>query len=234
MISVCLPTYNGSEFIIEQITSILNQLSGNDEIIISDDCSTDNTLQLIRELNDDRIKIFENNKFISYIFNFENSIKKAHGDIIFLSDQDDVWLPNKVAEMCLALKDTDFVLSDCYVTDKDLNIVSESYYSIRKTKKNKFISLLGGSPYLGCCMAFNRRILTKVLPFPSYISSHDIWIGNVASFFYKSVFIDNKLIYYRRHNQNISTFAGKSKTSIFEKITTRTLLLKALISRILF
>lgn len=230
MISVCLPTYNGSKFILEQINSILIQLADADEIIISDDCSSDNTLQLVRDLNDSRIKIYENQKFSSYIFNFENSIKQASGDIIFLCDQDDIWLPNKVEKFCEALKFSDLVLSDCFVTDTNLNVVSDSYYSIRNTKKNKYISLFGGSPYLGCCMAFKSNILKKILPFPTYISSHDTWIGNVGSLYYKSDFIDDKLIFYRRHEKNISTFAGNSKTSFFVKLSSRILLIRALLS----
>ncbi|MDE5758415.1 MAG: glycosyltransferase, partial [Allobaculum sp.] len=92
MISVCIATYNGERYIETQIRSILDQLNEDDEIIISDDSSTDRTLDIIRSLNDSRIKLFAGNKFHSRTFNFENALKQATGDFIFLSDQDDIWL----------------------------------------------------------------------------------------------------------------------------------------------
>jgi glycosyltransferase involved in cell wall biosynthesis len=232
MISVCLPTYNGSKYILDQINSILLQLTDEDEIIISDDCSTDNTLKLIYGLKDSRIKVFENKKFPSYIFNFENAINRAKGDKIFFSDQDDIWLPNKVEIMSEVLNEADLIISDCYVTDSDLSIVHDSYYQIRKTTKSKILGLIGGSPYLGCCMAFNRTILSKALPFPKSVNSYDIWIGNIAAFYYKVKFIDDKLIYYRRHNGNISTMAGKSKSTYFDKLFDRLRTISNLMSRL--
>jgi glycosyltransferase involved in cell wall biosynthesis len=90
MISVCLPTFNGSKYIIQQLDSILCQLKENDEIIISDDSSEDNTCELIEKLNDKRIIILKEKKIPNYIFNYENAIKHAKGKYIFLSDQDDV------------------------------------------------------------------------------------------------------------------------------------------------
>ena len=99
MISVCIATYNGSKYIKEQIDSILPQLDECDEIIVSDDSSTDNTLSILKSYHDRRIIIFTNQKFNSPIYNFENALKHAKGDIIFLSDQDDIWEFNKVQVM---------------------------------------------------------------------------------------------------------------------------------------
>ena len=96
MISVCIATYNGEKYIKQQLLSILKQIKVNDEIIISDDHSTDKTFNIIKSFNDTRIKFFLNNKGKGYTRNFENALEKAHGDIIFLSDQDDIWIDNKV------------------------------------------------------------------------------------------------------------------------------------------
>ena len=96
MNSVCIATYNGEKFIEEQIRSILLQLDSHDEIVISDDHSTDKTIQIIKSINDDRIKIIYNKNNKGYTNNFENAISKASGDFIYLSDQDDVWKPTKV------------------------------------------------------------------------------------------------------------------------------------------
>ena len=95
-VSVCIPTYNGAKYIKEQLDSILSQLGESDEVIISDDSSSDATLDIIKALNDSRIVILEGGKFRSPIFNVENAMKHSSGSFIFLSDQDDVWLPNKI------------------------------------------------------------------------------------------------------------------------------------------
>jgi hypothetical protein len=97
MISVCIATYNGEKYIKEQILSILAQLSTKDEIIISDDGSTDHTITKILEISSPIIKIVYNQNEHGYTANFENALKNAKGNFIFLSDQDDIWEPNKVA-----------------------------------------------------------------------------------------------------------------------------------------
>ena len=99
MISVCMATHNGGKYIKEQIDSILVQISNEDELIISDDSSTDDTVEIIKKIKDKRIKLFENNKFFSPNLNFENALLHSKGDIIFLSDQDDIWKKDKVKIM---------------------------------------------------------------------------------------------------------------------------------------
>src|SRR5674476_13034 len=115
MISVCLTTYNGEEYILEQIQSILCQIGNDDEVIISDDGSTDHTLKILNKQEDHRIKIYHNNNSKGIISNIENALTYAKGDIIFLADQDDVWLPNKVRICSEALINNNLVISDCYV-----------------------------------------------------------------------------------------------------------------------
>ena len=100
MISVCIATYNGERFIREQIDSILRQLSSDDEIILSDDGSTDDTISIINSIDDKRIKIIEGPRKHSPTPNFECAMKESKGDYIFLAVQDDVWKPNKV-EVCI-------------------------------------------------------------------------------------------------------------------------------------
>ena len=95
MISVCIATYNGEKYLREQLDSILPQLAESDEVIVSDDGSTDGTIDLITSLNDPRIKIVSNSGRKGYVGNFENALKHTTGDYIFLSDQDDIWYPNK-------------------------------------------------------------------------------------------------------------------------------------------
>lgn len=138
MISVCIATYNGGKYIEEQLRSILDQLSADDEVIVSDDNSTDDTVSIIKSLGDSRIKIYAHKPDkCSFLIdhsthNFENALRHSHGDIIFLSDQDDKWTDNKVSTMIEGLSNYDMVVSDCYVTDVHLNIIEPSYFAKRK------------------------------------------------------------------------------------------------------
>lgn len=220
MISVCMATYNGGSFIERQLRSILLQLSEEDELIISDDGSTDNTLDIVQNFNDSRIKVLHNSRH-GVLNNFENAIRNASGDYIFLSDQDDEWFSNKT-EVCLNyLKDYHCVISDCYIRNGDGYLLEDSFYKHNNTHFGRWHNLLLNNGYLGCCMAFRRQILDKILPFPKDIPMHDIWIGNVAAFKYSAYFIPEKLIMYRRHGKNASTASEKSKSSVSDKITYR-------------
>lgn len=229
MISVCIATYNGEKYIREQLNSILSQIGKNDEIVISDDGSTDNTLGIIAALSDDRIKIFYNTKSAKKVrsinlitSNFENALNHIKGDIIFLADQDDVWLDNKVECSLKYLQKYDYIVSDCLVTDQDLNIVQTSrFYKGSGFTKNRWKALIAPTPYQGSCAAFHQNVLKKALPFPDKIQSHDRWIGYVASFFFSYKILPEALILYRRHGANISTSTEKSTNGVFYKIKTR-------------
>ena len=115
-----MATYNGSKYIRQQVESILIQLSFEDEVIISDDGSLDETLQVLQEIGDIRVKICKNEPPHGVVENFENAIKHAVGDYIFLCDQDDVWMPGKVKKVLEALKDYDFVVHNAEMVDGDL------------------------------------------------------------------------------------------------------------------
>lgn len=233
MISVCLATYNGKSYIIEQLDSILVQLSYNDEVIISDDNSTDETLSLVRSVNDARIKIFTNNLGQGYTRNFENAIMNSSGDFIFLCDQDDVWMENKVSVMMNALKTADLVVSDALICDGLLNPTLGSHFKLHSTRTG-FIHNLVMTRYIGACMAFKKEILTRVLPFPtnSKLCAHDYWIANVGELYYKVELVDIPLIRYRRHGLNASNGGEKSKSSLLHKIKVRIYTIFNLLKRI--
>lgn len=232
MISVCMTTYNGAKYVKSQIDSILPQLKSNDELIICDDGSSDETLSVIESVNDDRIKLYKNN-FHNHILNFEFCLGKAKGDIIFLCDQDDVWMPNKVETMCFHLKTSDLVCSNCIVTDKYLNLKNR-YFTDDPNKKNGIIRNLWHNQYVGCCMAFNRKVLLRSLPFPKKLITHDTWIGLVSELVGRSKFIDDPLILFRRHDNNTSNTCNKSNLSILKMIQYRITLIMGLINNMLF
>ena len=226
MISVCVATYNGEKFIKEQIESILCQLSSDDEIIVSDDGSTDGTIVIINCIGDKRIRIIEGPRKHSPTFNFENALKEAKGNYIFLADQDDVWKTNKV-EVCMKwLQKYDCVVSDAEVTDSNLNPLYPSLYAIMQVRQGHIYNTVWKNGYTGCCMAFRRNILEASLPFPKDIPMHDIWIGNVAAYKYNVKFIPDKLILFRRHKETISCNGKGSKYSIWQQMKFRWSIIK--------
>jgi len=230
MISLCIATYNGGDYIKQQLESILCQLNGNDEAIISDDSSTDNTIKIVNSLNDHRIKFFTDQKYGTPIQNFENALRHASGDIIFLSDQDDVALPGKVDTMLAALRSANLVVSDCKVVDAQLDTLHESFFLLRNSGPGLLKNLIKNT-YLGCCMAFDRKVLDAALPFPQGIPMHDWWIGLVGEWVGKCIFIQEPLTLYRRHGGNASPAAEKSSASIATKLRWRYCLVKGLIQK---
>ena len=230
MISVCIATYNGERFIREQIDSILRQLSSDDEIIVSDDGSTDDTISIINSIDDKRIRIIEGPRKHSPTLNFERAMKEAKGDYIFLADQDDVWKPNKV-EVCMKwLQEYDCVVSGAEVTDRNLNQLYSSLYTIMQVRQGRIYNTVWKNGYTGCCMAFRRKVLNASLPFPKDIPMHDIWIGNVAAYKYNVKFISEKLVLFRRHEDTISCNGKGSKYSIWQKIKFRWSIIKNIVN----
>lgn len=222
MISVCLATYNGEKYIEEQLKSILTQIEENDEIIIFDDNSKDNTTEIVKQFNDKRIKLYINDHTVGYTKNFELSLEKASGDIIFLSDQDDIWMHDKVSVSINYLRKNDFVVSDSTIVDKDLNLIRASHFIMHSTRKG-FITNLLFPRYIGACMAFRKEVLLKSLPFPSNskLIAHDYWICLIAEAYFCTSLIKKPLILYRRHQNNASTGGNKSKNTLTHKIHVR-------------
>ena len=174
MISVCIATYNGARYIAEQLASILKQLSAEDEVVVSDDGSTDGTIDIVRSFNDRRIRIVDGPRRHSPTLNFEWALRNAHGEYIFLADQDDVWLEGKVRRGVEELQMCDCVVSDARVTDSLLNTTSESLFELMHVKRGRLWNLLWRNGYTGRCMAFKREVRSKALPFPTDIPMHDI------------------------------------------------------------
>lgn len=239
MISVCMATYNGGKYIREQIDSILPQLSSADELIISDDGSTDDTIKIIQSYHNPIIKLFHFQRDKTGLepvqmatTNFENALKKAKGDIIFLSDQDDVWLPNKV-EVCIKhiTQGYDFISHNYRIVDGNLNPLRDSQYTA-SFKFNLWRTLFGRCPFHGCSMVFNRHVLEKALPFPVGLQSHDRWIGWIACFKFKyKIPAPEILMLYRRYDGNVSN--PKHHRPLLYRIRTRIKYAKELFSRLI-
>lgn len=233
MISVCLATYNGERYIREQLLSIIPQLSPSDEIIISDDGSADTTLSVIESLNHPQIRVVCNTGRRGYTPNFENALRHAKGDYIFLCDQDDVWLPTKVQTCMQALRQSDFVITDACVVDRHLEVLHPSFWEFYRSRQG-FLNNLVRFGYLGCCMAFRRSVLERALPFPECDrkASHDNWLALVGMLYYSMSYVPSPQILFRRHDCNTS-LATKQKniTTVWFKVKYRLYLLVQLAKR---
>jgi len=228
IVSVCLATYNGAKCIRAQLQSVIIQLGEFDEIIISDDRSTDATIDIINSFEDSRIKVVTNSNPSGPVGNFQNAMKHAIGDIIFLCDQDDIWKNDKIAKHVLTHESYDLVISNAIVIDEDEKILFPSFFEARGSKKGLYSNLLRNS-YIGCCMSFNRKILQASLPFPKGIHMHDWWIGLVAELKGTIKFLDEPLMFYIRHDNNASGTLIKT-LSFYEQLKNRLIMMKSIAS----
>lgn len=231
MISVCMATCNGEKFIRQQLDSILCQLGEADELIISDDGSTDGTLEIVGSYKTDpRIKVLKGG-FHSPIYNFENAIRHAAGDYIFMSDQDDIWLEGRVRD-ALAMHERGIDLVICMAQNIDAagKVIKEMVFDDRNPVRHSLLRNLYRNPYLGCCMSFNRRVSQAVLPFPQGIAMHDIWIGLVTQTLFRCDYLGERpLVQYRRHGVN---FTEKNKYNFWGKINYRAVMIAQVLKRV--
>lgn len=239
MISVCIATYNGEKYIEAQLRSILSELGECDEVIISDDRSTDSTIKIIERLNDARIKILHHikqptsNISAKHIYtsaNFENALNHASGEYVFLSDQDDIWVEKRVEKMINKLKSHVLVMCNYNIIDENDIVVKEKVLQDGFIKKSMILNIVS-MPFHGCCIAFRRKeILSIALPWPRNLILHDNWIGFIAIYIDTIYFIDEPLLLYRRHDSNVS---GNTNNSLFYKLRNRIVFITQLYKRIL-
>lgn len=206
MVSVCIASYNGEKYIVRQIQSILDQLGPDDEIVVSDDSSSDRTEYVVRAMNDNRIR-FVHHEPSGITANFENAVRNAKGDYIFFADQDDEWLPGKIDRVLRAFEDSEclVVQHDAVVVDEHGDMLFPSFSARRGIRKGVFLNLVK-TCYIGCCMAFRRELLVHALPFRGnrYGNLHDEWIGFVAELHGGVCYIPDILIKYIRHEGTAS------------------------------
>lgn len=210
--SVAMATYNGEAYIAEQMESILKNMEDNDELVISDDGSTDDTRRIIQDYiqTDSRIRLVDGPKR-GVISNFENALKHVIGEVVFLCDQDDIWADDKIEKVLSAMNEgVTLVMHDAEVFQDD-KVIYSSFIQHRVSKLGLIKNIIKNS-YIGCCMAFKRELLDYVLPFPKRICMHDQWIGLVNEMYGKSCLLEDKLLRYRRHGNNASSMTGQKFT----------------------
>jgi glycosyltransferase involved in cell wall biosynthesis len=206
-LSIIMPVYNGEKYLQAQLESIIKQLIVGDELIISDDFSSDNSISIINQFKDFRVKLYKQKTNIGLNKNIEFLINIAANESIILSDQDDVWLSGRLEVFRELLIRYDLVIDDCKIVDADLNIIADSYRSINKFRDGIFGNIYKCS-FLGCCMGLNKSLAIQSTPFPDKLMGHDLCIG-LTSILKKSKIklIDEGGLLYRRHSNTVSVAA---------------------------
>lgn len=214
LVSVVMATYNGARFVKEQIDSILRQTIQNIEIVVCDDCSTDNTWEILQEYakDDFRFRIHRNDKNLGFCKNFEKAISLCHGDYIALSDQDDVWMDNHIELLLKGLGNKVMACGNALLVDekgRSLNNTWKKYEQLDFIPEDDFLKLksiiLFRNPYQGASMLFRKKLLNYAIPFPSFVSFHDRWLAIVACMSGGIAYIDQVVLHYRRATQNVTS-----------------------------
>ena len=222
-IDILMATYNGQKYLVEQLDSIINQTYHNWNLLIRDDNSTDKTLEIIQNYHkkDKRIKILKDNKGnLGIVRNFEELLKSSESEFIMFSDQDDIWVENKLdmyLKMIEKIKNKGFMIhSDAILFDKNKsNILKDTFISkkaINRGLENVFFNYF----VQGATILISKEIKNFILPFPKEVYLHDRYIHLISELFFERIFVNKALIYYRQHGDN----------QIGAKNTIRELLLK--------
>jgi glycosyltransferase involved in cell wall biosynthesis len=216
-ISIALATYNGESYIGEQLDSIARQTRLPDELVISDDVSTDSTLDIVNEFARRvtfPVKVSINQERLGATRNFEIAIRACSGDIIFLCDQDDVWYPDKIARIEECFKNNvnvDAIFTDADVVDQNLNLLEGSLWRRLKISRQElagvaahggaFKVLLARNLATGATMAFRAKCRQNIVPIPKEWV-HDYWIALIISISSNLIAFPTSLIAYRQHSSN--------------------------------
>jgi glycosyltransferase involved in cell wall biosynthesis len=202
-----MAVHNGRRFLLAQVHSILAQLEAGDELIVIDDASTDDSIALLTSLDSPLICIYRNADNKGVVRSFERGLQLAREEIIFLCDQDDIWLPGKrsafVAEFERNLS-TLVVISDAEVIDVEGKVIANSFMAVRRGFKGGVMATLWRNRYLGCAMAIRRPLLDVALPIPQNAPMHDMWFGVVGKLKGKVTYLEIPYLQYRRHSKNMT------------------------------
>ena len=232
-IEILLATYNGEKYLPDLLNSLFQQTIKDFRISIRDDGSTDKTIEIIKSFQKqfpETISIFQDNhRQLGAISNFSILLQNSSAKYVMLCDQDDVWLPNKIADSLAGIQklekefgdDTPALLhTDLIVVNENLNELAPSFFQYSKldSKRNKFNQFLVQNIITGCSIIMNRALVELSWPIPEEARMHDWWIALTASSMGIIGFLPNATVSYRQHPKN-TVGANKYNTAyIYRKI----------------
>lgn len=218
-ISIAIATFNGTEYLGQQLGSIAAQTRLPDELIVSDDCSTDQTLTIVESFASGAVfpvRIFRNRKTLGFSRNFARALAEAKGNLIFLCDQDDVWQPDKIDRVAAEFERDPQLLA--LVHDERIldaargEILDQTYFGNERALGFDDRELVSGN-----CTAIRRDLLEILLPFPEGIN-YDYWIGWMADILDCRRVLEEPLQLYRRHPSNATrmVLAGERRPIVWQ------------------
>ena len=233
-VSVCIATYNGEKYIQRQLTSILDQLNDDDEVIVVDDCSTDRTVATIRQIGDRRIAIHSNDRNRGEVFSFGRALTLAKNEFLFLSDQDDIWVPGRVSLMQRRLVESgagvvasNFRWITAAGDPLDVPFDGVAARHSKRRLANIVDIFAGKTNYFGCAMALRREFVPMIAPIPSFVESHDLWIALASNVAGSNVHLDESTLLKRKHDKNVTSTV--STRSLYRKLRSRVVFAMSLV-----
>jgi glycosyltransferase involved in cell wall biosynthesis len=210
-----MATYNGARYLQEQLDSFVNQERLPDELVVCDDGSTDATpelLEMFSRIAPFSVRIFLNKTNLGYTRNFAQALSNCSGDLIFLSDQDDIWFPKKIDIIERAFQANLGTL----LLIHDGELVDESRTTYGVTKLGQVVAGYGSDSGLvtGALTSLRRELLSCALPIPDGVTGHDGWLHYIARMLRKRVVLPESLQYIRRHSSNTSEWIANSSNPI--------------------
>lgn len=215
-VSIALATYNGEEHLLEQLNSYIGQTRCPDEVVICDDGSTDRTLAIVSDFaqrSPFSVRIVRNEANLGYTQNFAKALTLCSGDVIFPSDQDDVWFPEKIQRTLALLSEN----PQCWLLIHDGKFTDANGNPTGLTKMGQVRSGYGPSDFIvtGALSVIRREFLAAALPIPEGIVGHDIWLHKLCSLFDgRRLKVDDCLQTIRRHSSNTSEWVVNSNRKI--------------------
>ena len=213
-VSVCLATYRGAPWVVEQLESVLAQLGPADEVVVVDDASPDDTVARVRSVDDPRVRLIARDQNLGYVRTFEQALREARGDLLLLADQDDVWEDGRLAAMVAALEGGADVVATNLATldgpDRIRGPYGQADWHLRAASsghrvRNTLGVLIGNMPYYGCAMGVRRSALDTALPFPALLTeSHDLWLALHGNLVGRVRHLELRSVRRRFHDDNAS------------------------------
>ena len=206
-LSIGLATYNGEKYLAEQLDSFLCQTVQPDEVIICDDRSQDGTLMVIEEFIDKapfRVELHKNTENLGYAQNFSKVLSLCRGDLVFLSDQDDIWREDKIESMLIVMQQS----PEYQVGMHNARLVTADLVPLKISKMDRIKRANGDLEHFvqGSCSVIRKQLLGIALPVPLFAPAHDNWIALITLFLESRVMTEKLLLRYRIHGKNTSTF----------------------------
>jgi glycosyltransferase involved in cell wall biosynthesis len=212
-ISIAMATYNGAKYLQEQLDSFAAQTHLPDELVVTDDGSTDTTMSILEEFARSApfdVRIYKNDNNLGYARNFGRAMSLCSGDLVFLSDQDDIWFKERIEKIAAIAECNPEVM--LFINDAELTRGDGTALGLTKLGQTLSLGLNESDFTTGCCMAMRKAFIDFALPVPEHPFVHDTWLNHLALFLRVRKVVPTVMQYYRRHGDNTSSWIASRTT----------------------